>query len=109
MSEAPIHRSPISRIATICVISSVASIAALLFLLWSFSGPVDDDVCDVYCGPTNLLVAELSLFLAGLTWLIALAMLCITLAKRKWALASIASIGVIVPAVYFIAQYALTH
>lgn len=76
-------------------------LALFAYLAWALSGPVDDDICDVYCGPGNFAVTVIGLLLFPILWFVAVGIDIGAFLFRKWLVASVCSVLLVVIAMVF--------
>lgn len=96
------------RIVLAPVFTVLATIVFVL-VLWANSGPVDDNSCDVYCGPTNLLVATGLLVLFPIAWVGAAVTTVVVAFARPRRVALVCALVLLVPVVVLTWMYVSTH
>lgn len=85
------------------------SILLFALCLWANSGPLDDGACDVYCGPTNLLVASAFIVLFPISWLAAVATIVASLVDKHRLIALICGLVLLIPVVTLIVMFIASH
>src|SRR6185312_2685281 len=79
-------------ISAICV-----HVGVFLLCIWAASGPVDDHDCDVYCGPSSLLVASGLVLLVPITWIAAAAITIRVLVRGRRHVAVVCGVALAIP------------
>ena len=91
------------------VLLTFITIVVFALVLRPQSGQVDSDACDVYCGPSNVVVASGLLLLLPLVWVVAAVATGLAAYARSRAVALSCGTALLVPVGVLVAMYVSTH